>query len=1736
MLQVYRNVDVSLGEFRVTGASGDSFVLSNQNFLCDSVKVDLNSNIEPSYKNGERYAEDYLATDYVRGSLSLDYYLTGQNIIFDLLDDNDSRISGNIGGLFFKEGKISSLSINSAPNEPIRASLTIDFFDQLSGTLTPSTSSAESQNISNSYNTVLTNNSTDVLGGINLLNFAFDVNNEITPVQHDGKTIPDSLYVGRKESRFNATVDVVSGVLPVSGNKVNLSLAVKDFGGNTIYTIPVSGYLQQRNISTSLNDIVKSEISIVSTRVSVTPSVLSIGSTDGIYFVEGTNLDNVNTVCVGDICLERGQDNLTDAQLTGISATNDDDEGFFTVRDDGNIYFVPPNNVGSGDITVYSNAGSSTSASGINSPGGEIFVSGMFTNPSDLESQIFITGSGFYRVSHIYFGALETTNFSRINSNLISVKVPKEAGSGLITVKSNDKSLSGVSSSGFYPNPLITGASLYTGITGQEISVLGFGLNHVTGAEIGSGVAVAVSSASTNSVTVNVGATSKTGPIVLRGGLGSSGISPFHFTTIPLITGINPSPANIGDAVSILGQGLSSHLLYSPNADDRYLVQFQGSSASGLFKIVSDTEITGLIPNGALSGKVQLYKDVSKFHYSAADFNLTLQAPQITGVTPLSGRDNYFTLKGNNLENVTGVSIVSNKTSARYEVTGDGYFKLFNVPPDQSYIRLKDLSYFSLDEGQQDIILKYQYGETTGSGVGTGIYYRTNPTITNISLSSGVTGQNITIQGTGFYSDSSNFYFQNDTSEAYLLQARSSVSFIDDKNTGVSLSITDGLNFLFDSFIGNFVTGKISVKNNYGSYTGNNFNLIAPPHISGFEPLSGQIGDTITVSGAGFINVSDVKINNSSVSSFTVTDAHELTFDIHDGATNGLVSIVATGGPVSSVDFGILRVIDGPITISGFIPQPAFLEYDVITITGQNLNSATDLYLSGVGGNEITLSKSFLSASTTGFITGNNGTSGDYIQFKAPSITQNNQPIILENNDGRFQSSSNLSLKSIDNVLGFSGFSGYYPEPFTGILGDELIASGEGFITTSAVLFFVSGQDDTTKGQVLISGLNQTRLSDWNIKLTAPSGIDSSKPVYISGNYLGKEIFKSSDEFNLLPTIKGFTGSSFQVGAWYRITGYNTASIPSHISGNANPTLDDVELMKDPNGLDPSLGYYPTDVKIGISGLSSDGLKTVEYISKEVSGFQNADNGNLSFLFKVASNFIGTGQLFLVDPSDTFAIFSGDEDNSKISLFSEATGFSQSKTSSRLSDLIFAQEVSIVERSPIISGFAPLQGEAGTSITVSGQYFEGITGVIIFSGSTESAAVSSFSARDESNITFSAPSFTEASGRFRLLTDNYTIESTNDATGNFKYLGSAAGASLTPTGAVAGDTVTINASAGLLDTEEVRLVSLNGVTATGSFSIVDDTQVTFIVPSEGILTADQIVDVQTYNGSSTTSIGDLHVFEGSKTVLGDVLVSGILTVTGSGFFETGTFSNRPSVNGSGVLLVGEAAGLSDGYTGTRLSVTGSNLLDTGNMQGYGDVTVTLVGDVIRISGGGAAGNPAGGNGEIQFNKEGVFGASPYFVVQTGINTRVGIGNSAPVYELDISGTIAADSFVFNAGTITDLTVTKDTIESGIIKNIRYTHTTNVSAASQVIDFDSNSLISITMNQDSNFSTANRGAGKTVTVRLLAGGANRSLTFDSNIVFVGDKPTGLLAGKIGILNFTSFGSNESDTVAAYEGQI
>ena len=92
-----------------------------------------------------------------------------------------------------------------------------------------------------------------------------------------------------------------------------------------------------------------------------------------------------------------------------------------------------------------------------------------------------------------------------------------------------------------------------------------------------------------------------------------------------------------------------------------------------------------------------------------------------------------------------------------------------------------------------------------------------------------------------------------------------------------------------------------------------------------------------------------------------------------------------------------------------------------------------------------------------------------------------------------------------------------------------------------------------------------------------------------------------------------------------------------------------------------------------------------------------------------------------------------------------------------------------------------------------------------------------------------------------------------------------------------------------------------------------------------------------------------------------------------------------------------------------------------------------------------------------------------------------------------------------------------------------------SAGAVAINMSSEILKKTTLDSNTTFSATSIAAGTSVTLKVLADGTDRTLTFNSSWVFIGQKPVSIAANKTAVLVLTSFGTADTDIIASYTVQ-
>jgi hypothetical protein len=356
----------------------------------------------------------------------------------------------------------------------------------------------------------------------------------------------------------------------------------------------------------------------------------------------------------------------------------------------------------------------------------------------------------------------------------------------------------------------------------------------------------------------------------------------------PSITSFTPTGGEIGSTVTITGTNFST----TPANNE---VKF-GTVAATVTNATA-TSLTTTVPAGAVTGKISVTVN-SKTAISAPDFTVNF-TPSISSFTPTSG--------------VAGTSVTISGTN-------------FSTTASQNTVRFNGVSATVTAATATSLTVTVPSATATGKitvQVGTltattsSTDFQIIPAITSFSPASGTVGTSVTITGTNFSTTAaSNIVKFNGTSAVVSSASASSLTAV----------VPSGAS-----------TGKITVEvASQTATSATDFTVTLPVVIiTGFSPLQGAVGSTVTISGNNFSTTPANNIVKFNGVVTTVTNASQstLTVTVPVGATTGAITVqVGSQTVTSSTSF----TIPAP-TITSFTPIQGGVG-TIIVLSGSNFS------------------------------------------------------------------------------------------------------------------------------------------------------------------------------------------------------------------------------------------------------------------------------------------------------------------------------------------------------------------------------------------------------------------------------------------------------------------------------------------------------------------------------------------------------------------------------------------------------------------------------------------------------------------------------------------------------------------------------------------------------------------------------------------------------------------------------
>jgi hypothetical protein len=357
----------------------------------------------------------------------------------------------------------------------------------------------------------------------------------------------------------------------------------------------------------------------------------------------------------------------------------------------------------------------------------------------------------------------------------------------------------------------------------------------------------------------------------------------------PSITSIDPAQGQIGTAVSIIGENLSSSVS----------VSFGGTDAPIAFK--SGTLLETAVPASLPPGELSIVVKADHASSNSLSFKVLPSEPEITSIEPDKASTGMeVTLKGKHLNTASSVTFGTKSTST-FISKSDTEIKL--VVPD------------GLDPGALDVTV------TTDGGISNKATFTVvgKPTITSFTPTIGPVGRTVLITGT-FFELATMVKFG--AGEQPLFEIKNATLI----ETTVPATAT---------------TGKVTVVTPGGEAVSTvDFVVKDAPKITSFTPTSGAVGTVVTIIGESFdAGGLAVKFGNGTASTPTLVSLTQITATVPASATTGKITVETAAGSVQST--GNFTVIGSP-AVTSFTPTSGGIGTEV-TITGSNFISVTNV-------------------------------------------------------------------------------------------------------------------------------------------------------------------------------------------------------------------------------------------------------------------------------------------------------------------------------------------------------------------------------------------------------------------------------------------------------------------------------------------------------------------------------------------------------------------------------------------------------------------------------------------------------------------------------------------------------------------------------------------------------------------------------------------------------------------------
>ncbi|HYI11679.1 MAG TPA: IPT/TIG domain-containing protein [Thermoanaerobaculia bacterium] len=456
--------------------------------------------------------------------------------------------------------------------------------------------------------------------------------------------------------------------------------------------------------------------------------------------------------------------------------------------------------------------------------------------------------------------------------------------------------------------------------------------------------------------------------------------------------------------------------------------------------------------------------------------------------------------------------------------------------------------------------------------------------------------------------------------------------------------------------------------------------LAPPPTVTGFTPNTGLPGSEVILTGTNFVDVLSVNFSVNAAANFTVDSPTQITAIVPNAGQTGTITVNTDSGTATSA--ASYTVENAAAEIATVVPA-AGAPGTLVTITGVKMGGATSVKFNGTEATTFTLT----------------GTT----EIKAVVPEGGSTGPICITTPGPFTGCSAISFRYPPTVTGFS--------PPNALPGDTVTITGFDFVNVISLTF---NSTETAAFSVNPAGTS--------ITATVPAAATTG-PITVTAE-AGAGF--SSTSFGIRPVITSFTPARSGIGTTVTITGLRFGGATNVTIGGSAATFT---VISD------------TQIQATVPASATDGPIFVV----TPGGSATSSTSFSVALTPIASSFSPTN-----GPPGTLVAISGQNFNTTTSVHFNGT----SASFTIVSDVLINATVPAAATTgpialandegegvtatsfylpPVLSSFAPNAGAIGSTVTLSGNNFNGTTSVTI------NNATAAFTVNAQNKITLIVP-------------------------------------------------------------------------------------------------------------------------------------------------------------------------------------------------------------------------------------------------------------------------------------------------------------------------------------------------------------------------------------------------------------